>query len=308
VSASALAYQELEPHRRALWTLAYRMTGVAADADEVVQDTFERALTTPPADRSRELLPWLVRVAMNRSRDVLRARKRDGYVGTWLPSPIDASDLPDEALSPGARYTQLESVSFAFVLALEALSATQRSVVILRDVLDYSVRETAELLELSEVNVKTTHHRARAKLEAGYDSARPRSDPQNLAIARGAMARFLLHVALHDIDGLEQLLSARTVGLNDGGGEFFAAQRPITSPQRVARFYVHVANKTRVIGSELTVLNGLPALLATNAPSELKLAPRSANLFEVDREGQLAHVYSVLAPRKIAHLFPSGTR
>src|SRR5688572_5843666 len=102
----ALQVSDLEPHRRLLWSLCYRMTGVAADADDLVQETFVRALTAPPADRSRDLAPWLVRVAMNASRDVLRRRKREGYVGPWLPSPIDLESVAvgsSEQRSPPAR-------------------------------------------------------------------------------------------------------------------------------------------------------------------------------------------------------------
>src|SRR5689334_6283513 len=137
-----VAVEELEPHRRRLWALCYRMTGVAADADEVVQDTFLRVLSAPPADRERDLVPWLVRVAMNASRDVLRRRRRDGYVGPWLPSPVDEAEL-EAWPSPAAHYDQRESASYAFLRALEALSTSQRAIVVLRDVLDYSVKETA---------------------------------------------------------------------------------------------------------------------------------------------------------------------
>src|SRR5262245_40278849 len=171
------AADALEPHRRHLWGLCYRMTGNAADADELVQETFVRALERPPARTDQPWRPWLVRVAMNLSRDLLRRRRRSPYRGTWLPSPIETGE--DEAApayeisgSSGAstegRYELLESVSFAFLLALEALTPTQRAVLLLRDVFDYSVHEVADALGLSEANVKVTHHRARRAM-ATYD-------------------------------------------------------------------------------------------------------------------------------------------
>jgi RNA polymerase sigma factor (sigma-70 family) len=85
--AQLLSADLLEPHRRHLWGLCYRMTGNAADADELVQDTFMRALERPPARTDQPWRPWLVRVAMNLSRDLLRHRRRSPYRGVWLPSP-----------------------------------------------------------------------------------------------------------------------------------------------------------------------------------------------------------------------------
>src|SRR5262249_8300206 len=149
--AHALAIDSLfEEHRRFLWGLCYRMTGSAADADDLVQDTFVRAMEHPPRRLDEALRPWLGKVALNLSRDLLRRRKRRDYTGPWLPSPIDPSrdqrNVSDEppAHDPHAlegRYELLESVSFAFLVALEALTPTQRAVLLLRDVFDYSVHE-----------------------------------------------------------------------------------------------------------------------------------------------------------------------
>src|SRR5205807_6487914 len=139
----------------------------------------------PPRRVDDSLRPWLVKVALNRARDVLRSRRRQQYTGPWLPSPVEtASDEPgtlvhDMASDPPShepaslenRYELLESVSFAFLIALEALTPTQRAVLLLRDVFDYSVRETASALDLSEANTKTIHHRARQAMSA-YDAAR----------------------------------------------------------------------------------------------------------------------------------------
>src|SRR5688500_11587485 len=134
------------------------MTGVAADADDLVQETFARALAHPPPDVDRPWRPWLARIAVNLARDLVRRSKRRDYPGLWLPSPIETGDEaappavePDEGAA--WRYDQLESVSLAFLLALEALTPRMRAVLLLRDVFDFSVRETADALDLSEANV-----------------------------------------------------------------------------------------------------------------------------------------------------------
>ena len=149
-----------------------------ADADDIVQETFLRAMARPPVRTDLPWRPWLVRVALNLGRDLLRARRRRGYPGPWLPSPVPldrsrAAHLrpagSDE--SPHARYDLVESVSFAFLLALEALTPAQRAVLLLRDVLDYSVKETAKALRMTAANVKTTHLRARRAM-ASYERDR----------------------------------------------------------------------------------------------------------------------------------------
>src|SRR5918912_770572 len=117
--------QLFEEHRRFLWGIGYRMTGSAADADDIVQETFVRAMERPPRRTDEPLRPWLVKVALNLSRDVLRRRRRRDYTGPWLPSPVptDEESLPSyepatpTEESPVARYEMLESISFAFLLA-----------------------------------------------------------------------------------------------------------------------------------------------------------------------------------------------
>ena len=153
---------------RRLWSLSYRMTGVAADADDVVQETFVRAVEAPSPLRESDLERWLVRVATNLSIDCLRRRKRRRYDGPWLPSPLetpDALDIFDEA-APGAQSVErAEQVSYAFLVALEALSPRARAVLLLVDVLDYSVTEVAAILETTDNNVRVLLHRARRALE-----------------------------------------------------------------------------------------------------------------------------------------------
>ncbi|HUI26376.1 MAG TPA: sigma-70 family RNA polymerase sigma factor, partial [Candidatus Kryptonia bacterium] len=178
--ATASVADLFHQHRQFLWGLCYRMTGSAADADDLVQETFVRAIEHPPARPDEPWRPWLVRVAMNLGRDWLRRRKRRSYVGPWLPAPIETGDeasppafepLVDGEHTTEGRYDLLESVSFAFLLALEALTSQQRAVLLLRDVFDYSVRDTATALAMSQPNVKTTHHRARRAMR-DYDRTR----------------------------------------------------------------------------------------------------------------------------------------
>lgn len=111
--------EALEQHRGYLWRLCYRLTGSVAEVEDLVQQTFVRALECPPPDLERDLRPWLTRVAANLGKDALRRRRAAPYVGAWLPELVE--EIPSAEPNPGARYEQLESLSVAFMVALEVL-------------------------------------------------------------------------------------------------------------------------------------------------------------------------------------------
>ena len=291
-----------EEHRKFLWRLSYRLTGNAADADDILQETFVRAIVKPPADLERDWRPWLVRVAVNLGRDILRRRRRLGYTGPWLPSPVEeeppAHEPSDGGRDPEARYELLESASVAFLLTLEALTPMQRAVLLLRDVFDYSVREAADACAISESNVRTTHRRARAAIE-GHESNRCRRTPERLARGVAVLEHFIAHIAAGDMAALESLLSENVRFLSDGAGEFNAAIRPVVGRKQVAALFAGLAKQSApVVASELRILNGLPALVVERAPMP-GFASRFTLQVQMDDEDRLSHIYCVLASRKL---------
>jgi RNA polymerase sigma-70 factor (ECF subfamily) len=286
------------------------MTGSAADADDLVQDTFARVMERPPAEL-HALRPWLTRVAVNLGRDLLRRRRRRRYVGPWLPSPVETeqhSEPPShEPALPGggtgeARYDLMESVAYAFLVALEALTPAQRAVLLLRDVFDYSVRDCAQALDLSEANVKTTHHRARRAM-ARYDLGRRRLTAELSERTRAALMRFLDGIVRQDVAAVEALLGDSVRALSDGAGEAVAARVPIVGRAKVARFYVNVARTPRP-GAEYTLrtLNGLPAMVLT-----IDGAPRLVLRIEIDDDDRVVAVHSVIARAKLSGLAPRAS-
>lgn len=300
------AFQE---HRGFLWGLCYRLLGDAADADEVVQETFLRALAHPPPDTAQPWRPWLTRVALNLGRDLLRRRRRRDYSGSWLPSPVETDDRglareprADASQEPAARYDRLESVTFAFLLALEALSPAQRAVLLLRDVFDYSVRETAGALELSEANVKTTHLRARRAM-AGYDRARLRPGAELAARTRAMLERFLASLAQGDAAGVEATLAADVRSVADSAGEFPAAKGEIHGRDAVARVQLGVSGRVGTPGPmEWRSLNGVPAVVVELPNAPAGWAPRAVVLCELDADGLIRSEYVVSATRKLGAL------
>lgn len=294
-------------HRSFLWGLLYRLTGDAADAEDLVQETFVRALDRPPVRRDEPWRPWLVKVALNLGRDLLRRRRRRRYEGPWLPSPIDTEDAPPSVEpmaegTPAARYDLLESVSFAFLLALEALTPAQRAVLLLRDVFDYPVREAAEALGFTEANVKTLHLRARRAL-AAYDRAQRPAGAALQESTRHALFRFLSCLQSGDVAGLEAQLAKDVRLRSDGGGEFVTALRPVIGRDRVSRLVFGLVAK-RVTPSAVTFrsLNGLPSVVFDFAGARPPLPPRVIWHATLDAEGRVAELYWVSASRKLAAL------
>ena len=292
--------------RQRLWALAYRLTASVEDAEDVVQEAFARLLAQPPA-RGRDAGPWLVRVATNLGIDALRRRRRRRYAGPWLPAPLaqDESDAfgPLAGADPEARYGLAESATYAFLVALEVLSPRQRAVLLLRDVLGYSARETADALGASEGGVRVLHLRARRALES-YDAERCVPTRELQARHRDVLERFLGCLLAQDAQGLEALLAEAVTTWTDAAGEYTALAAPISGRARVARFYLRAALHRREGGvrTEIRIVNGLPAAWITLARPVRRQAQRSLLRLELDAEGRICRVQTILAPRKLAGL------
>lgn len=308
----SISAQTFNEHKRFLWGMCYRMTGSAADADDIVQDTFVRALERPPSDMNAPLRPWLVKVAMNLSRDQLRRRRRREYVGPWLPAPVltdgDESQLdhPTTEDSPGAHYDLMESVTLAFLLALEALTPAQRAVLLLRDVFDYSTTETAEALDMSETNIKVTLHRAR-RIMGSYDKNRVSNFSKRVGEVRDILQRFLSRLAAGDVQGLQEMLAADVVLITDGGGEINALADPVYGSEKVLRLIAKLYEANRdVTSTSLRNVNGEPAILVERG----QMRPGHASFFtmhcELDDSSRMQRLHFVFAPSKLTALTPAG--
>ena len=310
----SICAQTFDEHKRFLWGMCYRMTGSAADADDIVQDTFVKALERPPRDVEAPLRPWLVKVAMNLSRDQLRRRRRREYVGPWLPSPVltdgeEQAQLDHQTVtedSPGTHYDLMESVTLAFLLALEALTPAQRAVLLLRDVFDYSTTETANALEMSEANIKVTLHRAR-RIMSAYDKNRVSNFSERVVEMRDTLQRFLSRLASGDVQGLKEMLAADVVLVTDGGGETNALDEPVFGCEKVLRLVAKLYEANRdVTSTSLHSLNGEPAILIQRS----RMRPGHASFFtmqcELNNSLHMHRLHFVFAPSKLTALRPAG--
>jgi RNA polymerase sigma-70 factor (ECF subfamily) len=289
-------------HGSTLRALAYRMTGSAADADEIVQETFTRAIASPPADGVTR--NWLLAVGANLSRDHLRRRKRAAYVGPWLPSAIEAEGAPDAA-DPERHYGLRESASFAFLLALEPLTSRQRAVLLLRDVFDLSVEETAEALNMREGAVRVMHHRARRALER-YDEQRSLPTPERLGLVRGALERLASAVATGDPTQVQAVLAEHATLYADGAGRFGAVRRVIRGAASIARLALFGRERRAGVPGRQALwsnVNGGPALVVdADPPPGTDIAPRVVLSCDTDEEGRITRLYVIAAPAKLTHL------
>lgn len=295
---AATAEQVFADHHRWVWGLGYRMLGVAADADDLVQDTFARALSRPPPDRTRSWTPWIMKVATRLAIDRLRARKARPYDGPWLPGPASDPALllaAPQSASPSVAYELAESATLAFLLALEALTPRQRAVLVLRHVFDLSVAETASVLDLSASNVKVIAHRARAALARHPDqttrAATVGATTYALfdAIRRGALAE------------VKALLAPDIVAMTDANGEHSSARRPLHGPDAVARFYLGIQRFGGQLKVQVAIVNGVPALIVDRLSAD-RFAPRSVLQLVLDAEGKVVRVLNLQAHRKLAAL------
>lgn len=296
VTGRGIDEDDFREHSAHVWAIAYRVTGSAADADDLVQETFVRAMS---AKRAEELRPWLARIATNASIDVLRARRRTPYIGPWLPEPIDTGDASGSNTG-GARYDLLESVSLAFMIALEALSPRARAVLLLRDVFDYSVRQTSTVLTMTETHVKVTHHRARKVMEA-YDASRRVPTRELQDKAREALFAMMSALAVGDLSALEALLAEDAQTINDSAGDYTAARVPVIGNKKIALFWTKV--RPREIESvEMRMLNGLPAVVARAKSPDGRLAPCIALTLTLNSTGRIATLHGIVATAKLARL------
>ncbi|WP_433272242.1 RNA polymerase sigma factor SigJ [Actinosynnema sp. CS-041913] len=252
----AEAVEVFERHRPRLFGLAYRMLGSAADAEDVVQDTFLRWRNTRPGSVEAPSA-WLAKVATNlclNRLDSARSR-RERYVGQWLPEPVLT---PDDALGPMETVEQRDTVSLAFLVLAERLTPGERAVFVLREAFGYSHREVAELVELSESNCRQLHRRARQRLaEAG-----PPRSPVDLPGHRALVERFLVAARNGDLAGLERLLAEDVSSVADGNGTPGVARRPVRGRATVARYLA--SSVSRGIGEAVVSIqevNGAPAVL-----------------------------------------------
>jgi RNA polymerase sigma-70 factor (ECF subfamily) len=291
------AIDRFEASRGRLASIAYRLLGSSADAEDAVQDTF---LRWQAADRERVEVPeaWLTKVATNLCLDRLRSAqaRHERAAGDWLPEPLLEGD---PMLGPADTFEQRESVSLAVLTLLERLSPVERAVYVLREAFSYSHAEIAGILDVTESASQQHVHRARIRVAA----ERRRSGEADPASARRVVEEFLAAAASGRTERLVALLTDDVTAVSDGAGLTRRLLRYRTR-ERVASFvrgaFKPTPAKRRLAGGSPAIhiarVNGSPAVLAVVDGRVV-----GAVAFEVS-DGKVAALRGIATANRLARL------
>jgi RNA polymerase sigma-70 factor, ECF subfamily len=279
-----------DQYRTLLSSIAYRMLGSVADAEDMLQDTFIRWQQVPD-EEIRSPRAFLVTVISRLCINHLQSARvqREEYVGQWLPEPMvtGAGSDPLEIVRVG------ESLSMAFLVVLERLTPVERAVFLLREIFEYEYTEIAEVLALSEANCRQILSRAKQHVSAMRPrfkaSQRQKSD---------LLERFLKATGSGDMEGLVDLLSRDVVLHSDSGGKAIAVPNLIHGADNVARGIFGALQRIVPKGlvRRVMAINGEPGVV-----SYLDGKPFSVLTLDAG-EGRIRAIYILTNPEKLAHL------
>jgi len=279
------AVAAFERSRPRLLGLAYRMTGVLADAEDVVQEAWLRWQAVERGTIQRPEA-WLTTVTARVALDRLRAvrSRREHYVGPWLPEPVVIGPGPEESAELA------ETLTLGFLTLLERLGPVDRAVFLLVDVFCVPYPEIAAMVDKSEAACRQIASRARRSVRAGHP--RPPTAPQ-----RRVVDELIAAVLAGDVDGALARLAPDAVLLSDGGPTRRAARRPVVGADKVARLLINLTRRTYARATAtLATVNGDPGLVIA-LDGEID----SVAAFEVD-DGRVAAIWIIRNPDKLTHV------
>lgn len=284
--------ETFEQYRKYLFAIAYRMLGSVREAEDIVQESYLRWQQVDAAS-IESTKAYLSAIVTRLCLDTLKSARvqREQYIGPWLPEPLLTGD--EMTGEPGKDSEASESISIAFLVLLEKLTASERAVFLLREIFDYGYDEIARIIYKEETACRQLFSRARKHLI----EHRPRfvaSSKTHEAI----VLQFLSSCQTGDLQGLERLLAQDVVALCDGGGKASAATRPLFGWERVAKFWIGSFKKqvTEDLRIELTHINGEKGLIARVNGKAI-----STMIFDI-RDGQIQYIWAIRNPDKLQHL------
>ena len=290
-SDGSAALAAFEAHRALLFSIAYRMLGSVADAEDVLQEAFLRWRRASASEEIRSPRAFLVTIVSRLCINELGSARsrREEYVGEWLPEPLPTAPGP----SASKALEVDESVSMALLLLLEKLTPAERAVFVLHEVFDYTHAEIADTLGVTESNSRQLLRRAQQHVRL----ERPRFRAETAAHAE-LLRRFARAAGSGDMDALISLLSADVVMHTDGGGRASALRLPIYGPEKVALAGVHGQRRLLALGVEqrFEEINGRPGIVSYREG-------RPFSVFTIEaKDDRIEAIYIVTNPEKLTRL------
>jgi len=293
-SAASGAGDEFEAERSHLLSVAYRMLGSRAEAEDAVQEAWLRYHRARDAgEQIRDLRGWLTTATGRICLDVLKSARvrREAYPGQWLPEPV-VSRLDD----PAEKVAQKQEVSLALLVVLEKLTPEQRVAVVLHDAFGLPFEEVAAVLGTSVAAAR--QHASRGRRAVSDGQARHTA---GLAEQRRVLDAFLAAAASGDLRALAAVLAPDVVTIGDGGGVVNAGRNAVVGLDRVARFWAGIFDRRKRLAAELAtepvVVNGDAGVLITGRYSDGR--PVLAVLSVAVADGRITAVYNQLNPAKL---------
>ncbi|HEY0845305.1 MAG TPA: sigma-70 family RNA polymerase sigma factor [Noviherbaspirillum sp.] len=297
MSATDSGAAEFETHRRFLRSLAYRMLGSRADAEDTVQDAWLRwhATERSAVDHPRAFLSQMVtRLCLDRIKSA--QAQREVYVGAWLPEPV-VDDATEFQPGPETLHELANDLSFAFMLTLERLSPLERAAFLLHDVFDMDYADIAQTLGRSESACRQLASRARNNVHANRPAFRVSPEEGNRLA--DAFANAIRH---GDVAGLAAVLARDATFVSDGGGRVTAVPRPVVGRDKVAQVIIGFARlaKPGEVLVRRAQVNGLAGFVMSGADGGLI----QTLAIEPDGNGQIRAIYVVRNPEKLQAVKP----
>ncbi|WP_029114453.1 RNA polymerase sigma-70 factor [Mycobacterium sp. URHB0044] len=275
--------------RPLLFTIAYEILGSATEADDVLQESYLRWADVDLAT-VRDTKSYLAQLVTRQALNALRAdaRRREDYVGPWLPEPLVLDDR-----DPAADMVLAESVSMAMLVLLETLGPDERAVFVLREVFGFGYDEIASAVGKSTATVRQVAHRAREHVHA----RRKRFEPIDTATSAELTERFLTAAATGDMDGLLSMLAPDATWTADSNGKASAARRPVVGARKVASAVIglfRLGNKLPDVRMEMVTCNSAPAIVVYSGD-------HLEGVFTIEMiDGKITHFYAMRNPDKLA--------
>jgi RNA polymerase sigma-70 factor (ECF subfamily) len=277
--------------RPRLFQIAYRLMGTVSDAEDALQDVYVKVRTQQASD-VRSPRPYLTQAVVRRCLDEWKSarRRREQYVGPWLPEPLAAHEN-----NPAQQAEISDSVSLAFLVMLESLSPVERAVFLLHDVFQYPFDEISTIVEKTPEACRQLAHRARQRAA----EHRPRY-PASPEKHRQLVQRFMHAVGTGDLTELQAVLAGDVTAYSDGGGLTAAARAPIHGLDRVTRFLLGLRSKAERLGHAVELrpceVNGSPGMLQL-------VGGRLHALVSFESDGErIRRLFSILNPEKLASI------